>query len=294
VETWQIGPDDLALVGSSRPLRYTARELAERMEHEPYKTGLAVAWHAIDVNGVLSHYLAGDRLARAIAGVRTVDLNTDDRNLVEFGFARSVGSAKILTNDVRDLARTLGDGRPPIADAEEIDWPAVDTARVSFLAAENSANLAGVSGDGPPAEVARRTALVNYYGTGDFPAARAAWRSQTEPPRDPTETAMVADLAAQTGDEGALELIERLRRFQPGEAATILAELRIRQSKVDEAAAALESAFHDFRVSPWAGFRFKLKALTLANVAAKLSGQVARRMFAALQEPFSVRAMEID
>jgi len=105
---------------------------------------------------------------------------------------------------------------------------------------------------------------------------------------------MVADLAAQTGDEGALELIERLRRFQPGEAATILAELRIRQSKVDEAAAALESAFHDFRVSPWAGFRFKLKALTLANVAAKLSGQVARRMFAALQEPFSVRAMEID
>src|SRR5207245_9205650 len=42
------------------------------------------------------------------------------------------------------------------------------------------------------------------------------------------------------------------------------------------------------------GFRFKLKALTLANVAAKLSGQVARRMFAALQEPFSVRAMEID
>ena len=105
---------------------------------------------------------------------------------------------------------------------------------------------------------------------------------------------MVADLAAQAGDERALEMIERLRRFQPGEAYAILAELRIRQSKVDEAAAALESAFHEFRVSPWAGFRYKLKALTLANVAAKFSVPVARRMFTALQEPFSVRAMEVD
>jgi spermidine synthase len=294
VETWQLGPDDLALVGSARPLGYSARSLAERMAEEPYKTGLAVAWHAVDVNGVLSHFLAGNRLTRAIAGVRDVELNTDDRNVVEFGFARSVGSSSILTNDVRDLARAIGDGRPRLVDEAAIDWAAVDTARVSFLSAENSAALANMVGDGPPTEVARRTALVNYYATGDFTGARTAWSRQPDPPRDPTEAAMVADLAAQAGDERALAIIDRLRPFQPGEADAILAELRIRQSRFDEAATALESSFREFRISPWAGFRFKLKALTLANVVAKHSPQVARRMYAALQEPFSVRAMEVD
>ena len=91
VETWQVGPDDLALLGATHPLGYTAQRLAERIEEEPYKTALRVAWHAVDVNGLLAHYLAGDRLARAISAVHGVELNTDDSNVVEFGFARSVG-----------------------------------------------------------------------------------------------------------------------------------------------------------------------------------------------------------
>src|SRR5207247_3763192 len=48
------------------------------------------------------------------------------------------------------------------------------------------------------------------------------------------------------------------------------------------------------RTTPWAGFRYKLKALTLANAIAKVSPDAARRLFAALKEPFSVQAMEID
>ena len=41
--------------------------------------------------------------------------------------------------------------------------------------------------------------------------------------------------------------------------------------------------------TPWAAFRYKLKALVLANVVAKISPDAARRMFHALGEPFSVR-----
>src|SRR5204862_5367015 len=64
VETWQVGPDDLALVGTTRPLGYTAHAVADRIGREPFRSALAIAWHTVGVNGVLAHYLAGDRTAR--------------------------------------------------------------------------------------------------------------------------------------------------------------------------------------------------------------------------------------
>ena len=188
----------------------------------------------------------------------------------------------------------MDDGRPALADGAVVNWAVVDTARVSFLASENYALLAGASGDGPPAELARRSALVSYYGRGDNDAARAAWATQIEPARDPAEAAMVADLAAQAGAADARAAIERLRVFQQGEADAILADALVRQGNIDGATTALESAFQAFRTTPWAGFRYKLKALTLANTIAKVSPDAARRLFNALKEPFSVRAMEVD
>src|SRR5205807_8888362 len=113
-------------------------------------------------------------------------------------------------------------------------------------------------------------------------------------PRYLAEVAMMADLETEAGSDEAAAAIQRLRAFDHGDADTVLAALRLQHSDVDGATGALEAAFHDFRVSPWGTFRFKLKALVLANVVAKLSPTSARRMLAALGEPFSVRAMEAD
>src|SRR5262249_19456657 len=162
----------------------------------------------------------------------------------------------------------LGDGHPILVDHLAIDWPAVETARVSFLAAENYALAAGSSADGPPEELARRSALVDYYGRSDFPAARAAWSRVNSPPRAPAEIAMGADLDAEAGTDDALGAIGRLRAFDGGDADTLLARLRLQQSDVEGATRALESALNDFRASPWGTFRYKLKALVLANVVA--------------------------
>src|SRR5436190_6171196 len=294
VETWQVGPDDLALIGATRPLGYTAEGLAARIRNEPFRSAVAVGWHASDVNGVVAHYLAGDRTARAIATARGVEVNTDDRNIVEYGFARTLGASGVLTNELRELARAIGDGRPPL-DERAIDWPIVETARVSFLAAENYGLNAGPSQDGPPEELARRSALISYYARNDYAGARSAWsRAGDRRPRDPAEAAMAADIEAEAGGDDALNAIQRLRAIDHGEADTVLASLRMRNSDVDGAAGALEAAFHDFRVSPWSAFRFKLKALVLANVVAKMSPTAARRMLAALADQFSVRAMEMD
>ena len=142
----------------------------------------------------------------------------------------------------------------------------------------------------PPAERARRTALERYFEAGDLKAAREIWLGQTEPPRDPWELAMAADLEAEAGSETALPLIEQLRAYQPAEADTMLATLRMRQSRFPEAASALAAAFARYRVDPWPLLRYKEKALSLASAIGRGDPATARGLYDALRRPFSVLA----
>ena len=292
VETWQATSHDLLLVGAKHPVAYRADALAARIQQEPFRTALGVAWRAVDLNGFLAHYLASDRLARTLATTRGVEVNTDDRNVIEFGFARSVGRGPVVVASVRDLARTIGAGRPPIGDDPRIQWTAVDTAWVSFLAGHGASP--GVRVQGPPGEILRQSALLQFYVNGDGAAARQLWQQQGRPPTDPSEVALAAAVEAEAGSDAAIAYIEQLRTHQPGEADTILAELRARQSRDQEAAAALESAFRRFRIDPWPLTFFKRRAMALASTLAARQPAFAPGLFAALKEPFAVRALEVD
>ena len=138
----------------------------------------------------------------------------------------------------------------------------------------------------------RQAALQRYYVDNDAAGARDLWRRQTDPPRDPLELAMAADLEAEAGSDTALPLIEQLRQYQPAEADTVLATLRMRQSRFEDAAAALVSAFARLRVDPWPQMRFKQKALNLAAAVSAGQPATSRRLFDALKEPFSVLAAD--
>ena len=103
---------------------------------------------------------------------------------------------------------------------------------------------------------------------------------------------MAAALEAERGSDTALPLIEQLRGYQPAEADTVLATLRLRQSRLDEAGSALESAFARYRVDPWPLLRFKQRALILADQLTTRDRKQARRLFDVLRQPFSVRAID--
>jgi hypothetical protein len=103
---------------------------------------------------------------------------------------------------------------------------------------------------------------------------------------------MLSDLEAETGSDHALPVIEQLRHYQPGEADAILATLRFRQGRFEDAAAALDTAFADFRANPWALNRFKERGVALASAIAVRRPDLAARMFDALKSPFAIRALE--
>jgi spermidine synthase len=289
IETWQTRGGDIVLVGAKRTPVYDAARIAARIEEEPYKEALRVAWRSSGLQGFLGRYLAGDRLARAIGSAPGVQINTDDRNIVEFGFARSLGRDYQMVSQIRALAHAVGATRPPI-DAAAIDWAAVDMSWVSQIAAEGG--VIQISPHANPADRARQLALIHYYREDNPAAARAVWAQQSSTPADQNEVAMVADLQATAGAPEAIATIERLRQYHAGEADVMLAEALFAQRDYEGAAGALERAFAIFRRDPWALPRFTQKGVGRAQALGASNPALARRMIEALKEPFAVKVAD--
>ena len=289
VETWQTRGGDIVLVGAKRTPVYNLARITARLEQEPYRTALRVAWRTTGLHGFLARYLADDKLARAIASAPGVQVNTDDRNIVEFGFARSLGRDYQMVPQIRALARAVGASRPPI-DGSAIDWAAVDTAWISQMATEGG--VLRPSAQASPEDRARELALIHYYRENNLEAARAVWAQQSGVPADQNEIAMAAEIQATAAAPEALNTIERLREFHPGEADVMLAELRVAQRDDEGAAAALERAFATFRRDPWGLPRFTQNAVARAQMLGTSNPALARRMIDALAEPFAVKVAD--
>src|SRR5258708_15671938 len=113
-----------------------------RIAEEPYKSARSGAWRAIDVEGFFAHYVARSSMAEALAAAEHGRLNTDDRTLVEFGFARMAADSTALSSkEIRKLARARGEHRPENFTGD-IDWGRVDEGWESFLIAEEESEEA--------------------------------------------------------------------------------------------------------------------------------------------------------
>ncbi len=289
VETWQTSAGDLVLVGARHPIPYSVSAVRDRISQEPFQTALRGAWHATTLMGLFSHYVGGPELTRAIASLPDVERNQDDRNVVEFGFARTVGrQGSSMITEVRDVARQLGVSEP-IVDGRRLDPSVLRTALVSYYAASGFG--ADITTAGDPVERQRQRAIQDFYVQNNSAAVRANWADQTAGPRDPVELAMLAVAEADAGSEAALPLIERIRTYEPAEADAILAMLLGRQGKLDETATALESAFRQMATDPWPLMMVKRRALSLAEQLGRHSPALARRMIVALGTPFAAGAM---
>ena len=104
----------------------------------------------------------------------------------------------------------------------------------------------------PVDEQLRQHAAREYTQESDLATVRALRQTVGDRrPRDPTEIAMLADLASDAGADDALPIIDELRRYEPAEADVMLAALRVRQQRIEEATAALEAVFTRLRADPW-------------------------------------------
>ena len=118
------------------------------------------------------------------------------------------------------------------------------------------------------------------------------WLRRGERPRHLGDLAHLALEAAQRGDGRAEEWARHVTAVQPVEADLIVAVLRARQKRHDEAVALLRRAFVGYRKTPWPQPLVMEPAFQLAHELAQTGPQRARILFDALAEPFAAMQHE--
>ena len=285
VETWEAEPGDVLLVASKRALDHSAMRLRPRIAEEPFKTALAVAWRTTDLEGFLGHYVAGPAIARRV-GEEEPEVNSDDLNRIEFGFARSLGSGNdgFSIFDVRAIARARNAHRPD--GVGEIDWEAVDEHAMALGAADGAGVRSAAS---PPPARAHRMAALAAAVHGNTGGAVAEWRAQPDEPVGSIETALLGTALADLGDDAAPHYIERMRASQPVEADLALGRFLFRRGENEAAWTAFEAAYVRHRSDPWPLPLLVTDSFGVVDALIAREPRLAQRIWTTLHEPFILR-----
>lgn len=293
VETWQTGDSDLLFVGSLEPIEYDVETLRRRIADEPFKSALTKVWRVTDLEALLSHYVANDAFAKEVASDPKAVVNTDDRNLIEFSFARTVGTnAGFTIPQAREEAHRRAQDRPSRMSGY-IDWTRVDDQNAAIytqLAKMSAPTYSFLTRDQRLCAIAE-----SAYVTGNT-GAMELWRQQPREASSLTEWAMMAELLASDGNNDALPYIQKISDSYPAEASMLLAILRARQLRFTEASEALLSAYEACRVEPWPMALIFKHTLDLAIeiVSRDNGGLLGPRLYRALEESFAVKVFEAD
>jgi len=286
VETWQTENGDLLLIGTYGPRNYDANELRRRVAAEPFQNALRHVWGVTNLEGFLAHFIADSSVARRLQGSH-VRLNTDDRTVLEFAFARNVDLQNGFSiSSFRLMAALTHSNRLPIS-VGDVNWPDVDLARMSMLLG---------SGETPnpaeyPSEMSQnRVAAYAAYMKNDLTNALSLWRKYPREPGDLNELLMVAECTASEGDPEADVYIEKLRESLPAEADMVLVRLLLQRGKLDDATDLVEKILQRFHTDPWIKNELMERTLVLAQLIAEQTPNdlAVLRIYEELRNPFII------
>lgn len=262
IETWQTTSADLILVSSMQPIRHDADDMRRRLQGA-YATAAHAAWRVESVEGVLAHVVANEKMPPLIA---TNVLNTDDRTVVEFGLARTLGeNAHFNIAEIAQLAAATGSARPAVTG--NVDWSLVDANRAM------------------PNDPLRRR-FNELYDAEDLIGALQVWQRQPWAPVNSDQVSRLAETMAEAGAETAAALAERLRVIEPAEADALLARLRLKQKRYRESALLLSRALVEYRRSVWPSLNVMGRALDTAVELARVDRTLGAQVFDAMSRPF--------
>jgi len=209
VEAWQTQAGDFVMIASEQPREYDVDQIRRRTAEEPYRTVLPRAGLIQDAEGVLARFNAGDSLLEPAAHAFDVPINNDDTMVLEYAFARSVGSGSAgLASTLLSLTVSRGMARPSVRG--RVDWSWVDEQRIRgwLVRVDRPRNFPWTD----TAARARGTGLLVGC-AGDLGAALRAWRRQDRSePRDVVETYVLGGALAQAHEDAALEMAGRLEQ----------------------------------------------------------------------------------
>ena len=275
---------DLLLLATAEPLVVSGAQLRDRLSIPPIARALAHGWWVKDLPGFLAYYVGGDGLAAAVAG-EAEEAVTDDRNALEFGFARTLDKHGLFSvTELRERALALGEVFPPGIDEREVDAAAF---------AESVAEVY----EGPlprfpldPAATARFE-TTTLAASDQLRAAAERWRSQTSAPSTLRQQLFAAEALAEMADPVALSFAASLGEDRASEAAAIATRFYLRTSHDRAATESAMFTLSSMERTPWGEFSIMRRFLDLIPQVAAIGTGTMGALAAKLRTPFAGGAL---
>jgi hypothetical protein len=180
VEVWHLHDHEILLVASMTPVQHDLQRVTRRTTVEPLRSALAYFWGVSGAVGFYAGYLAGPQLPRTLYEQQPLVLNTDDRTLIEFEFARSVGvDSNFSIQDIQRVAQRLNIDHPPLQ-------PPIDAAILAEARSVRQLQFRAMVGQdlGEPGANQRHVARM-AFADGHISDGGGLWRRQNGAPQMP-------------------------------------------------------------------------------------------------------------
>ncbi len=289
VEIWQTIPGDLQVVCSEQPTEYSVTRLRGRIEEPVMKEALRVSWRVTDLEGFLARFLGSAEFVDQQVQAEVLVPNTDDRNFLEYGFAKTVGLSTGFSNAaLREAAVAADKHRPPLADGA-VDWDLVDKRRLQF-----NWLFGGELTVAPTAKGELRTLADGYssFVGGNYRAALDKWAELPPAPLSDVDRLVQGRAHAELGEAQCLDLIAPIASQYPAETAAIRAVYYWKRKDQAQAAAAVGGVCESLAENPLTIAAFVESALNLAMEIGNQDSGEGRRYFELLAKPLAGNRFE--
>lgn len=292
VEVWRTDITDLLFVCSREKITYDSAYLREQVSKEPFKSALDKAWGVNGLEGLLAGFVAGPGLAEMVVEPerKAGRINTDDKTLVEFGFARGAGTPSLFSiADLQKIGKSLALNKPFFQN-DDVGWELVEDERLVMLL-HNGLDFRGERSDETPDRL-NRAYIFHEYQDGNYAGLLSAAQSGKWRLNSSLESAVLAESLAEKGEMNVFQITAGLQTDWPNVADAILARYHWRVGANQEAIQYLTNAFTGFRNNPWQFETIMIHSMNLAIEMAGADNTVAKDLFEALELPFSVYNLE--
>ncbi|NLI76282.1 MAG: fused MFS/spermidine synthase [Candidatus Riflebacteria bacterium] len=290
VSVWQTASYDLLFVCSQEPLDHSVPRLRSAIQEEPFRSAFGNCWRADDLEGVLARFLANPATVRAYLASVPADLplNTDDRMIVEFGFARAVGKPVVSPIGPLLASRNLPANWNGFRDGP-IDLGLVHDLRSQIWALEGM-----VPGPGIWDPLANRTRITIYdrFVRGDLQGVRSAWSRMASSPVTTYDLCVLGEALADIGHGSTSAVLDLLEPRFPGEAAAIRARWLFGNQRYEESLQEITRAFTLFQTNPWTNQTTFGRAVDFAGNLVDRAPGAAEKLFQAARQPFCLYGQE--
>ncbi|QDT19628.1 fused MFS/spermidine synthase [Gimesia chilikensis] len=290
VEIWRTRARDMVLVCSPapRPLDYDVDSLQQSLNNPVIREGLKLAWRAKDVSGILAHYVCDNQTIQLFLDQNPSLINTDDRNLLEYAFASSVGRvSRFSTQRLQELAVQSGDTRPREASSTTPEAIARRRLAMHFHLGGAMPELAQAS------RIEQGIGLAyQFYLDQNYRQAAELFGEVGVDENCPVERVVYAHACAEAGVPISADLSDKLKTGNAAEQAAVQAIAFLKQGDRAEGSTTLLQAFTLMKSNPWGLERIYDSLLRHALALATSDNRLAGPIFENISEPFAMYRLE--